>query len=190
MNKPMNKPKKNSNLQEYFKDFKIRQFMEIINVIVFCIIIHFVYMGLSTIDSIKTPLSYHAMQDIPDNSNLMGYHLSNWATIKYKDIIYYQSPFFHPKKVAERRILGRVIGLPGDIIEIKSGEVYRNNHKISEEYLEKSRFSDSYAPIIVPRNQVYVLVDNRGLSIRNKSIQEWDSRQFGLIMGDLIDGIK
>lgn len=188
----MNHPtKKDSNLQKYFKDFNIRQCMEIVNVIVFCILIHLAYMGFSYIDNIKTAMGYHGMLNIPDNSNLIGYRLSNWGTIKYKDVIYYRNPFLSSRKVAESRIFGRVIGLPGDIIEIKSGEVYRNNQKLVEmDYLEKTRFSDSYAPIIVPRNQVYVLLDNRISGMKPKMLQESDSRHLGLIMGTSIEGTR
>lgn len=188
----MNQPiKKNNTLQTYFKDFNIRQCMEIVNIIVFCILIHLAYMGFSYIDNIKTAMGYHGMQNIPDNSNLIGYRLSNWGTIKYKDVVYYRSPFLSGKKASESRIFGRVIGLPGDTIEIRSGEVYRNNYKVSEgEYLGQTRFSDSYAPIIVPRNKVYVLLDNRTSGMKPKKLQESDSRHLGLIMGTSIEGTR
>lgn len=188
----MNHPtKKNNNLQKYFKDFNVRNCMEIVNVIILCILMHLAYLGFSYIDNIKTPLSYHGMHSIPDNSNLIGYRLSNWGTIKYQDVIYYRNPFLSGRKAAESRIFGRVIGLPGDIIEIKSGDVYRNDRKLFEsEYLGQTRFSDSYAPIIVPRNQVYVLLDNRLAGMKPKMLQESDSRHLGLIIGTSIEGTR
>lgn len=78
----------------------------------------------------------------------------------------------------------RVIGLPGDHIEIKNGRVYRNNEVLNEQYLDAGTVTKSadgyFTDIVVPDGYVYVLGDNRGVS--------GDSRRFGCIPIDKIEG--
>lgn len=53
----------------------------------------------------------------------------------------------------------RVIGLPGDTIEIRQGTVYINGTYYSEPYLEKT---DTYTgEFQVPENSLFFLGDNR-----------------------------
>ena len=84
----------------------------------------------------------------------------------------------------ETSYIKRVIGLPGDHIEIKDGYVYVNNEKIKEDYLDPGTVTKSadgvFTDIIVPDGYVYVLGDNRDVS--------GDSRRFGCIPIDKIEG--
>jgi len=64
-----------------------------------------------------------------------------------------------------KTIIKRVIGLPGDHIEIKDGKVYVNEKVLEENYIngdftKKGSYS-KYNDIIVPDEQLYVLGDNR-----------------------------
>ena len=77
----------------------------------------------------------------------------------------------------------RVIGLPGDHIEIKDGNVYRNGEKLEEEYLREVKTEtqeEEYSDVIVPENTIYVMGDNRE--------QSKDSRSFGCIPYDRVNG--
>lgn len=59
----------------------------------------------------------------------------------------------------QRYMVKRVIGLPGDTIEIKQGTVYINGTYYSEPYLEKT---DTYTgEFQVPENSLFFLGDNR-----------------------------
>jgi signal peptidase I len=89
--------------------------------------------------------------------------------------------FLYPKDKSKWYIK-RVIGLPGEKIEIIQGEVYINNKKLEEKYLDESYNLDKrdFAPRIVPEGQYYVLGDNRD----NSS----DSRAWGTVPKDLIQG--
>ncbi len=77
----------------------------------------------------------------------------------------------------------RVIGLPGDHIEIKDGSVYRNGEKLEEDYIREKLTQtqeEEYSDVIVPENTLYVMGDNRE--------QSKDSRSFGCIPYDRVNG--
>ena len=80
-----------------------------------------------------------------------------------------------------KRYVKRVIGLPADQIEIKTGEVWLNGVKIDEPYVSsRLNLSQRSQPLItVPAHAYYVLGDNRD----NSS----DSRIWGTVPEELID---
>jgi signal peptidase I len=69
-------------------------------------------------------------------------------------------------------LIKRVIGLPGETVEIKGGSVYIDGQPLVEPYLNQSTLGNM-APQIVPEEHVFVLGDNRGASN--------DSRYFGMV---------
>lgn len=75
---------------------------------------------------------------------------------------------FKPTTEAKDIYIKRVIGLPGDKIDIKEGYVFVNNIKINENYLPSGTFTDigniEYSSLVVPENCLFVLGDNRTVS--------------------------
>ncbi|MCL1473691.1 signal peptidase I [Argonema antarcticum] len=73
----------------------------------------------------------------------------------------------------------RVIGLPGDKVQVKGGRVYINDKPIQEKYIE-DKPDYQYGPKTVPANQYLVLGDNRNNS--------YDSHYWGFVPRDRIIG--
>ncbi len=69
-------------------------------------------------------------------------------------------------------LIKRVIGLPGDVVEIHDGQVFVNGVPINEPYLF-GKTTGSYGPTTVPPLNIFVLGDNRDFSN--------DSRSFGTV---------
>jgi len=62
-------------------------------------------------------------------------------------------------KGGQRRVTARVVGLPGDRVKMVKGDVFVNNEKAGVTTDKKT--VEDYAEIIVPRNTVFALCDNR-----------------------------
>jgi len=67
-------------------------------------------------------------------------------------------------------LIKRVVGLPGETVEVRAGDVYVNEELLEEEW-PVSRGGGNYGPKTIPPLHVFVLGDNRGASN--------DSRSFG-----------
>jgi signal peptidase I len=77
----------------------------------------------------------------------------------------------------------RVIGLPGDQVEISRGDVYINGELQEEPYVrfvQPPRLRGSFGPVTVPEGHYFCMGDNRDESA--------DSRRWGFVPADLIKG--
>lgn len=77
-------------------------------------------------------------------------------------------------------LIKRIIGLPGETVEIKQGKVYVNNELLTESYLPGDIITNPSMKVDVEDGHVFVLGDNRGNST--------DSRMLGVIPVDDIIG--
>lgn len=82
---------------------------------------------------------------------------------------------------ADELYIKRVIGIPGDVVEIKGGLVYVNGERVKESYLKESTVTEPEMKVTVPENEVFVLGDNREVSD--------DSRYIGTISIKKIKGL-
>jgi len=91
---------------------------------------------------------------------------------------------FRPPTGVDDHYIKRVIGLPGETVEIKDGVVrifndeYPNGTKLDEAYINE--FTAGYQRVTLSLNEYFVLGDNRDESL--------DSRKFGPVNKDLIVG--
>jgi len=97
------------------------------------------------------------------------------ASLARSDILVFKYP-----EDPSRFYIKRLIGMPGERIEIQAGQVLVNGIKLSEPYVD-SRLNLSYRsqpPVVVPARSYYVLGDNRD----NSS----DSRLWGFVREELL----
>ncbi len=98
------------------------------------------------------------------------------SQISRGDTIVFWYPWDHSKSYIKR-----VIGLPGDTIEIEEGQVYVNGRELYEPYLhDEYRTRSSMERKVVPRGEYFVLGDHRASSN--------DSRVWGTVARNLIFG--
>ena len=58
----------------------------------------------------------------------------------------------------------RVIGLPGDVVELNDGQLFVNGEQVDEPYLNSEVDTRPYGPVTVPDGMLFVLGDNRAHS--------------------------
>lgn len=82
-------------------------------------------------------------------------------------------------------IVKRVIGLPGDEIQISNGVVRRNGENLKEDYILYPESSVSIPLFIVPENHIYVLGDNRASSFDGR-YWEYPTISLDDVVGEMI----
>lgn len=88
---------------------------------------------------------------------------------------------FHNPNNTKEDYIKRVIGLPGDTVEVRGQMVYINNRPLPEEYpLNSFAPNSQFGPLVVEADRLFVMGDNRGNST--------DSRAFGTLSEDLVVG--
>jgi signal peptidase I len=112
------------------------------------------------------------------------------GTIKRGDVIVFKYP-----EEPDRDYIKRVIGLPGETVEMKNKKIFINGVPLDEPYVHfleppstetdvhevtSIDVRERYGPITVPPNQYFVMGDNRDNS--------QDSRYWGFLQRDYIKG--
>lgn len=88
---------------------------------------------------------------------------------------------FHPPYDPERRFIKRIVGLPGDTIQVIDGILFVNGDALDEPYILASpTYSGEW---VVGQDQVFVLGDNRNNS---SDSQNWGSLAMDRIIGRAI----
>jgi len=110
-----------------------------------------------------------------------GTTVGNILSLNYKrgDVIVLQKP-------GMEALIKRIIGMPGETIEIKNGYFYIDGTRLEEPYLDNSvtthagSFLGENSPMTIPNDSYFVAGDNRSVSN--------DSRYFGFVKTDWIIG--
>jgi len=99
---------------------------------------------------------------------------------EYGDIIVFRYP-----RDPSIDYIKRVVGLPGDVIEMRNKQFYRNGKPVKEDYIQQlypNRIGrlDNVGPVTVPEDAYFVMGDNRDNSE--------DSRAWGFVPRKIIHG--
>jgi signal peptidase I len=114
-----------------------------------------------------------------------NWHVSLWKNPKRQQMVIFRPPYDPSKS----DLIKRVIGLPGETIDVHDGFVWINGKKLEENYTTGPTESPSSyerlrsfkgLPITVPKDAYFVMGDNRGNS--------YDSRYWGCVPRDAIIG--
>jgi signal peptidase I len=96
------------------------------------------------------------------------WHVPLWRNPKRQQLAIFMSP------VSSSDLIKRVIGLPGDTLDIREGAVWINGRKLQETYTTGPTYAyEMHTPYTVPDNCYFMMGDNRGNS--------FDSRYMGCI---------
>ena len=71
----------------------------------------------------------------------------------------------------DKNLIKRIIGLPGDTIEIVNGYVYLNGQLLEEDYVAEEAMSGNMDKVTVPEGKLFCMGDNRRVSLDSRSPQ-------------------
>lgn len=107
--------------------------------------------------------------NIEINDHLIMEKMVKFTTWEHGDIVVFNHNASGKGNV---RYVKRLIGLPGDTVEVKDGALIRNGEKVNEPYLTV-KMNYTFGPIQVPDNQYFFMGDNRNDSYDGHS---WPNR--------------
>jgi signal peptidase I len=116
------------------------------------------------------------------------------------DIVVFSPPEALREQNFNQAFIKRVIGLPGDSVEVRSGQVYVNDQLIEEDYIQEAPEYE-YPEVTVPEKHYLVLGDNRNNSydshywgfvpqeniIGRAAVRFWPVGRVGVIEDELLD---
>jgi len=119
----------------------------------------------------------------PDQYVLVDKLTPRWDDYSRGDIVVFEPPEAWVDGGPRTPFIKRVIGLPGETVEIRDGAVFIDDVEITEAYaydLQPTTASDEPARLVVPEGQLFVMGDHRTASA--------DSRAFGPIERSTVIG--
>lgn len=122
----------------------------------------------------KSPKRFDVVVFYPPEKPVSG------SIYRYTDQSFRKVSYFRPPQKPGSDYIKRIIGLPGEILEIRDGEVYINNQKIDESKHLLNKDMDNFGPVKVPDSHYFAMGDNRGRSS--------DSRIWGFLPAQNIIG--
>ncbi len=168
-NYPETAPQPETNQPERQRPAWIGFLWEVVQTLIMAVILYFLIdtvVGRVRVENISMQPTQHLGEFILVNK--LAYKLGDYQR---GDIV-----IFHHDPTED--YIKRVIGLPGDTVDVRNEHVYINNQMIDEPYIAAPpRYSGTWT---VPPGQIFVLGDNRN--------QSSDSHQWGFVPENTVVG--
>lgn len=138
-------------------------------------LLHFFVFNLSKVEghSMEPTLTAHEWLFVNKFVYLVG-------KPKIGDVVILKEPNTAAKE--EKYLVKRVVGLPGDRIEVQNQRLYRNGNLVDEPYTDTLIEDMSYGPEVIGEGLYFVMGDNR------HARASLDSRTFHAVPEELIKG--
>ena len=143
-------------------------------IIAFCIgIAYFLASFVTNYVAYQTPVEGESMEPtLTDGDSVVIQRLSYYFTDpKRYDVVVF--PVNYDSGSAEKTYyIKRVIGLPGETVQIIDGSVYINNEKLTDDKYSSTTINEAGIaenPLVLGENQYFVMVDNRNMSTDSRN---------------------
>lgn len=93
------------------------------------------------------------------------------SSVKRFDIVVFEMPEEVKKLTGEQgsiKIIARIIGLPGERIEVKQGKTFINDKLLDENFEKVIDVEKDFSAIVVPESEYFLLGDNRPESLDSR----------------------
>lgn len=161
--KKLREKKRKERLQNLTKEQKI--FREILGWIAYIVIVIGATYFIVTYVGQRTKVSGDSMEaTLHDEDNLIVDKIS----YRFRDPKRFEIIVFPYKYMENTYYIKRIIGLPGETVQIIDGYVYINGSKLNESYglevIESTKYGIAEEPVVLGEDEYFVLGDNRNHS--------------------------
>lgn len=114
------------------------------------------------------------LPNLKDGEYIINYRLAYlFDKPQYGDVVIVEKN----QKFGHTHLIKRVVGLPGDKVEIRENVLYINGQKFEEPYILEEMRNNTDMEFILKENEIFVMGDNRNNSLDSRVIGPIDYKE-------------